>query len=114
MGRLSRHLDSDGLTTFNDPVQQGIQKIKEDYEREIKVIRNHLAAANAALLQHASACSGGTRCILDKDDMVFNFRAVAPAPPQFCKIVRHILSCCHVVMFGHKIVSDTVLRISEL
>lgn len=92
MGRLSRHLDSDGLTTFNDPVQQGIQKIKEDYEREIKVIRNHLAAANAALLQHASACSGGTRCILDKDDMVFNLRAVVP-PPQFCKIVRHIQSC---------------------
>lgn len=72
VGRLSRHLDSDGLTTFNDPVQQGIQKIKEDYEREIKVIRNHLAAANAALLQHASACSGGTRCILDKDDMLLS------------------------------------------
>lgn len=81
VGRLSRHLDSDGLTTFNDPVQQGIQKIKEDYEREIRVIRNHLAAANAALLQHASACSGGTRCILDKDDMV-NFRAFPPTPPH--------------------------------
>ncbi|XP_062570524.1 myotubularin-related protein 4-like [Saccostrea cucullata] len=72
MGRLSRHLDADGLTTFSDPVQQGIQKIKEDYEREIQMIRSHLAAANAALLQHASACSGGVRCILDKEEMLLS------------------------------------------
>jgi hypothetical protein len=74
MGRLSRHLDADGLTTFTDPVQQGIQKIKEEYEREIISIRSQLADAKESIVLHASACSGGTKCNLDKEEMViFNY-----------------------------------------
>ncbi|KAK3083958.1 hypothetical protein FSP39_006006 [Pinctada imbricata] len=64
---IGRHLDVDGLTTFTDPVQQRVLQIQRDYNHQIQLLKNHLAAANAALLQHASACSGGGRCVLDTD-----------------------------------------------
>ncbi|XP_069134648.1 LOW QUALITY PROTEIN: phosphatidylinositol-3,5-bisphosphate 3-phosphatase MTMR3-like, partial [Argopecten irradians] len=68
---IGRHLDIDGLTIFNEPVQQRMRQIETDYERQIQALKSHLANAQALLLQHASACSGAGRCALDlaKDDM---------------------------------------------
>lgn len=69
---ISRHLDVDGLTIFSDPVQQRMAQMKSDYERQIQVLTAQLDEARIALIQHASACNGAGRCILDnfRDDMV--------------------------------------------
>ncbi|XP_060076299.1 myotubularin-related protein 3-like [Ylistrum balloti] len=69
---IGRHLDIDGLTIFQEPVQQRMRQIENDYERQIHALKSHLANAQALLLQHASACSGAGRCALDlaKDDML--------------------------------------------
>lgn len=76
---IGRHLDVDGLTKFCDPVQQRMRQIEGDYERQMQVLKSHLANANALLLQHASACSGGGRCALEfaKEDMFLVPEAMA-------------------------------------
>lgn len=71
---ISRHLDVDGLTIFSDPVQQRMAQMKSDYERQIQVLTAQLDEARIALIQHASACNGAGRCILDnfRDDMLMS------------------------------------------
>ncbi|XP_021374659.1 myotubularin-related protein 3-like isoform X1 [Mizuhopecten yessoensis] len=69
---IGRHLDIDGLTIFNEPVQQRMRQIEADYERQILALKSHLANAQALILQHASACSGAGRCAMElaKDEML--------------------------------------------
>ncbi|KAJ8312915.1 hypothetical protein KUTeg_010288 [Tegillarca granosa] len=69
---VGRHLDIDGLTTFNDPVQQRMLQIEAEYKKDIQVLQSQLSAAYGLLMQHASACSGAGRCLLEaaKDDIV--------------------------------------------
>lgn len=62
---ISRYLDVDGLTIFSDPVQQRMLQMKVDYERHIQMLTCQLEEAKIALNQHASACNGAGRCILD-------------------------------------------------
>lgn len=55
---LSRHLDIDGLTKFNDPIQKEVNNIKFKYEQEITRLNDHVTYLSRLLSQHASACNG--------------------------------------------------------
>ncbi|XP_045171881.1 myotubularin-related protein 4-like isoform X2 [Mercenaria mercenaria] len=55
---LSRHLDIDGLTKFNDPVQKEVSNMKLKYEQEITRLNDHVIYLSRLLSQHASACNG--------------------------------------------------------
>lgn len=68
---IGRHLDYDGLTTFNESLQQRMSQMQSEYEKEIEILRSHLQAATTALLTHASNCTGAGKCILEaKDEIV--------------------------------------------
>ncbi|XP_041347443.1 myotubularin-related protein 3-like isoform X2 [Gigantopelta aegis] len=53
---LSRHLDSDGLTAFVDPVQQRMQHIEVEYKRQVEILQFQLAAACRKL--NSLGCNG--------------------------------------------------------
>ncbi|VDI78779.1 myotubularin-related protein 3/4 [Mytilus galloprovincialis] len=71
---ISRYLDVDGLTIFNEPVQQRMLQVKSDYERQIQLLTSQLEETRAALIHHASACNGAGRCLLDnlRDDLLMS------------------------------------------
>ncbi|KAL4223513.1 Myotubularin-related protein 4 [Mactra antiquata] len=61
---LSRHLDIDGLTKFNDPIQKQVSKMQMRYEQEISRLQDNMTYLKQLLAQHASACNGDV-CNLD-------------------------------------------------
>ncbi|KAL5016282.1 hypothetical protein ScPMuIL_005871 [Solemya velum] len=69
---IGRHLDYDGLTTFNESLQQRMSQMQSEYEKEIEILRSHLQAATTALLTHASNCTGAGKCILEAKDEILS------------------------------------------
>lgn len=74
---LSRHLDVDGLTKFNDPVQKQIESIKTKYEQEISKLKDSVSYLENLLAQHASACNGDI-CNLEFTGKLGNVSIVSP------------------------------------
>lgn len=55
---ISRHLDIDGLTKFNDPIQKEVLSMKTVYEQKIANLQDHVTYLEHLLSQHSSTCNG--------------------------------------------------------
>ena len=62
---IGKHLDWDGLTTFNDPVQQQIEKIETKYEEKLQAVTHQLTQLQNLIAHTASACNGEVMCSHD-------------------------------------------------
>lgn len=55
---IGKHLDWDGLTTFNDPVQQQIDKIETKCEERLQAMIHQMTQLQNLFAHTASACNG--------------------------------------------------------
>lgn len=76
---IGKHLDWDGLTTFNDPVQQQIEKIESRYEERFQVMKQQLTQLQNLIAHTASACNGEVLCSHD-------FRKAEQESPGSCDL----------------------------
>lgn len=65
MSVISKHLDCDGLTTFEDPVHNQLQEIHRQNEARITMLQKQF---KTALCQIAANCNG--KYIPDRDEVV--------------------------------------------
>ena len=67
---LGRCLDSDGLTVYNDPVQQRLAQIEANYRSQIQHLQRHLHLAKNLLYHYTSGRNGAGNHLAETSSLV--------------------------------------------
>nr|KAG5692476.1 hypothetical protein BaRGS_005022 [Batillaria attramentaria] len=65
LNSVGRHLDSDGLTAFDDPLLTRVQQIEDGYKQRIAELEAQLTDAQQRLHQLLPSCNGAGRAMVE-------------------------------------------------